>query len=415
VEGWEDDNQYVSGGGDWLFSASPDTSGVSGAAPPEVYRTLRHAAGDTGFTFSVPSLTVPNGQYTVKLHFYDEYNEAERSMDVTIEGVKVLDDFNIAEEAGSGRALVKEFVVTVSDGDGLQIVGDKDTGNDVFWSAFEIHEGGTQTSDVTIDSFGATPGTIDQGASSTLVWSTSNATSVTLDGNAVDADGSFTVIPTETTTHTLVADGPGGPVTQETTVTVIIVTPTLTLLSPVGGEVWYVGTTPHIQWTASNQDNVMILYSADGGATWEIVAGTILSTAPEWGDAPWTIPDTPSTNCILHIRDYFDVQPSDVSDTFEIRAATDSDSDGMDDSWETYFFGDLTHDGSADSDGDGATDLEEFMAGTDPLASPGGGSDTGFSCAPSTRRAGFAFFAVLLAAAWVLRRRAAALRRAVAR
>ena len=44
----------------------------------------------------------------------------------------------------------------------------------------------------------------------------------------------------------------------------------------------------------------------------------------------------------------------------------DSEPDGMDDDWEVAFFGNLSHDGTADTDGDGATDLQEFLAGTDP-------------------------------------------------
>jgi Tol biopolymer transport system component len=45
----------------------------------------------------------------------------------------------------------------------------------------------------------------------------------------------------------------------------------------------------------------------------------------------------------------------------------DSDGDGMDDAFEKTFFSDLTHDGSGDTDGDGATDLMESKAGTDPM------------------------------------------------
>lgn len=45
----------------------------------------------------------------------------------------------------------------------------------------------------------------------------------------------------------------------------------------------------------------------------------------------------------------------------------DSDHDGMDDDWEMTYFGNLTHDGSADTDGDGLTDLQEFQAGTNPI------------------------------------------------
>ena len=40
---------------------------------------------------------------------------------------------------------------------------------------------------------------------------------------------------------------------------------------------------------------------------------------------------------------------------------TDADLDGMDDSWEVTEFGDTTRDGTADFDGDGYTDLEEFF------------------------------------------------------
>jgi Tol biopolymer transport system component len=45
----------------------------------------------------------------------------------------------------------------------------------------------------------------------------------------------------------------------------------------------------------------------------------------------------------------------------------DSDGDGMDDDWETRWFGDLTRNGTGDYDGDGVTDHDEFRAGTDPI------------------------------------------------
>jgi streptogramin lyase len=44
----------------------------------------------------------------------------------------------------------------------------------------------------------------------------------------------------------------------------------------------------------------------------------------------------------------------------------DSDNDMMNDEWEISYFGDLNHDGGADSDSDGLTDLEEYQNNTEP-------------------------------------------------
>ncbi|MCC6235188.1 MAG: hypothetical protein IT580_21270 [Verrucomicrobiales bacterium] len=60
-----------------------------------------------------------------------------------------------------------------------------------------------------------------------------------------------------------------------------------------------------------------------------------------------------------------------ASDVFSIElggsAPEDQDGDGLDDSWERAWFGNLSRDGSADDDGDGATARDEFRAGTSPL------------------------------------------------
>ena len=45
-----------------------------------------------------------------------------------------------------------------------------------------------------------------------------------------------------------------------------------------------------------------------------------------------------------------------------------SDGDALPDEWELAHFGSLARDGSADFDGDGTTDYEEYLAGTDPVA-----------------------------------------------
>src|SRR4051794_829331 len=45
---------------------------------------------------------------------------------------------------------------------------------------------------------------------------------------------------------------------------------------------------------------------------------------------------------------------------------TDTDGDGMDDDWETAHFGNLSQAGTADFDGDGMTNAEEYSYGFDP-------------------------------------------------
>jgi peptidoglycan-associated lipoprotein len=65
-------------------------------------------------------------------------------------------------------------------------------------------------------SMSVSPSSIQAGGSASLTWQTTNATDVSIDGiGAVQANGSQTVSPTESTTYHLTAKGPGG--TQEAT------------------------------------------------------------------------------------------------------------------------------------------------------------------------------------------------------
>jgi peptidoglycan-associated lipoprotein len=69
----------------------------------------------------------------------------------------------------------------------------------------------------------ATPSTIQQGGSSTITWTTTNATQVTINGlGTVPPNGSRSVTPTSSTDYTLTATGAGGaPVQAVTRITVI--------------------------------------------------------------------------------------------------------------------------------------------------------------------------------------------------
>ena len=72
-----------------------------------------------------------------------------------------------------------------------------------------------------IDSFKATPASISKGTSSTLAWTTTGTTRVSLDNGIGEVGGSNTsVAPVKTTTYTLTAAGAGGSTTAKVTFTV---------------------------------------------------------------------------------------------------------------------------------------------------------------------------------------------------
>ncbi|MBD3241459.1 MAG: hypothetical protein GF331_12795 [Chitinivibrionales bacterium] len=128
---WESDQPYADGGEPFDFNATISTAGVTDAPPNDVCKTVRHY----DHTYNFPDL--PNGSYSVVMYFTDAHGG--RHMDYSIEGQQVLHDFDPITEAGGANTLcTKEFTVEVSDGNGLQIVGSKGSGIDVFEAALWI-------------------------------------------------------------------------------------------------------------------------------------------------------------------------------------------------------------------------------------------------------------------------------------
>ncbi len=139
VREWESDAAYlVPGheGASHTFGGTHDLTAVTDPAPHEVYQTVRHENHQYSFA------DVPNGQYLVRIHFTDAH-VSDRAMDYTIEQEKVLTGFNITDVAGgTNKAVIREFNVQVADGNGLQIVCESGSGNDVFEAGIEILSGG---------------------------------------------------------------------------------------------------------------------------------------------------------------------------------------------------------------------------------------------------------------------------------
>jgi hypothetical protein len=108
-----------------------------------------------------------------------------------------------------------------------------------------------------------------------------------------------------------VSETDGNPTDTGNNVFSIVPIPTVTVISPNGGEEWRVGSQKIITWTSTGTvGNVKIEYTTDNGTVWtEIVS----STANE-GSYPWTVPDTISSQCFIRVSE-IDGSPSDVSDS----------------------------------------------------------------------------------------------------
>jgi PKD repeat protein len=89
--------------------------------------------------------------------------------------------------------------------------------------------------------------------------------------------------------------------------------PSVTVVSPNGGEVWPSNVTRAIKWTASDNVGVTkvdIFYSTDGGKSWIPVAQGI----PNTGSYDWRTPNITSVNCLIRV-DAYDAANNKGSDT----------------------------------------------------------------------------------------------------
>jgi hypothetical protein len=150
---------------------------------------------------------------------------------------------------------------------------------------------------------------------------------------------------------------------------------TLCVDSPDGGEVWSPGSVHPIQWhgTVSRPSAVTITYSLDGGSNW--VAKVITANAPNEDVYYWTVPNTPSSNCIIKVCSSEDSDYYDLTDHPFIIGTTIFDfDDGTLQGW--------TLDGAYDEDGDGPFSSWFFTLWKDHVEFPNmpGGDAVGDEC-----------------------------------
>jgi hypothetical protein len=89
------------------------TQAIAGTTDDIIYRTERW--GTKTLNYNLP---VSNGKYKVVLHFAEIIYilPGKRVFDVSLEGLKVLDNYDIVKKAGPNTATTETFIVTVSDG-----------------------------------------------------------------------------------------------------------------------------------------------------------------------------------------------------------------------------------------------------------------------------------------------------------
>jgi hypothetical protein len=86
--------------------------------------------------------------------------------------------------------------------------------------------------------------------------------------------------------------------------------PSITVVSPNGGEKWLAKSTQTITWTNQYFSNkVNVLLSFDNGDTWKTLAGNINNT----GTFTYTVPDTSADSCLVKVADKTTGTPNDRS------------------------------------------------------------------------------------------------------
>ncbi len=116
---WQPDQFYTEGkgygfqGGDTVDRGA--STKIEGTEDPRLYQTERYALESF-------IAEVPNGTYTVRLHFAETYSDitydGPRVFDVKIQGTEVLKDWDVYKSTGGlNKAVVKEFKdINVADG-----------------------------------------------------------------------------------------------------------------------------------------------------------------------------------------------------------------------------------------------------------------------------------------------------------
>jgi hypothetical protein len=148
-----------------------------------------------------------------------------------------------------------------------------------------------------------------------IEYSTNNGGNWSTLTPSTDNDGFFPwTIPAVLSDQCLIriSEIDGSPSDMSDAVFSIVEPPSLTLISPNGGETMEAGSTHTITWTGSGYiKDVKIEYSIDNGSNWE----TIVFCTDNTGSYEWRVPGSTSSECLIRIsQSDLDDGAADVSD-----------------------------------------------------------------------------------------------------
>jgi hypothetical protein len=92
--------------------------------------------------------------------------------------------------------------------------------------------------------------------------------------------------------------------TRDLSDTVFTITNSVSLLSPIGGEVWKKESVHKITWTNAPFKTAQLEYSSNNGSSWLPIANSVPAAAPGYS---WTVPTICSSNYLVRIKDSSDV------------------------------------------------------------------------------------------------------------
>ena len=93
--------------------------------------------------------------------------------------------------------------------------------------------------------------------------------------------------------------------------------PSVSLLSPNGGEIWFGNYNNQITWISTSVDNVRIEYSSDNGLNWLLIEASVRAAQDNY---VWATPDIDVDQALVRVSDATDRATSDQCDTpFKIK------------------------------------------------------------------------------------------------